>query len=244
MSDTDADDDSFPSDSADPDEEAGSNAAPIAVDPMLKSDLLSVVAPLNRGFAAREDERALVLALVEQLEASQATQQGACADFGTPSGSVAAGEWKLVFTTALDVLAIGVNPLVEVGQIYQNIADDGEEVVNVIEIQPKIAALANPLVGSSLSTLRVFARAVVEDDRRIRIAFKRIEAEAISIFGFDLTTFLPPQLQMIGIDIPSAVRGDGGDPAQSQGYFTVTFCDGDLRVSRSNSGDLFVLVRA
>ena len=84
----------------------------------------------------------------------------------------------------------------------------------------------------------------MEDDRRIKIAFRRVEAEALSILGFDLTTFLPPQIQMIGVDIPSVVRGDGGDPAQSQGYFSVTFCDQDLRISRSNSGDLFVLVRA
>ena len=221
----------------------------------------------------------------------------------------------------------------------------------MIEVQPKFAALANPLVGSSLSKLRcardlttqtsrsapirssplpctappfqcwrhhaaskrraafasnqparptqhasppyalrttcphpqfhaiscrVYASATIEDDRRIRIAFKRVEAEAISILGFDLTTFLPPAIQMIGIDthdptttpphhpatrhpphppcplfppprltsptplprcpapyaplpgldIPSAVRGDNGDPSQSAGYFSVTFCDG------------------
>ena len=63
------DDESFPSDSGDPpiDDTSGT----YAVDPLLKSDLLTVVAGLNRGFNAREDERSLVVALAEQLEASQ-----------------------------------------------------------------------------------------------------------------------------------------------------------------------------
>ena len=76
-----------------------------------------------------------MVALVEQLEAAQATAAGALKGIGTDEGSIAAGEWRLLFTTALDVLAIGVNPLVEVGQIYQNIDPSGEEVVNVIEVR-------------------------------------------------------------------------------------------------------------
>lgn len=42
--------------------------------------------------------------------------------------SILSGEWKLIFTNALDVLSLGLLPGVEVGQIFQNISPDGTEV--------------------------------------------------------------------------------------------------------------------
>lgn len=42
--------------------------------------------------------------------------------------SLLAGEWKLLFTSALDVLSLGLIPGVDVGQVFQNISEDGSEV--------------------------------------------------------------------------------------------------------------------
>lgn len=42
--------------------------------------------------------------------------------------SILAGEWKLLFTSALDVLSLGLLPGIEPGQIFQNISKDGKEV--------------------------------------------------------------------------------------------------------------------
>lgn len=42
--------------------------------------------------------------------------------------SILSGEWKLIFTSALDVLSLGLLPGIDVGQVFQNISDDGTEV--------------------------------------------------------------------------------------------------------------------
>lgn len=42
--------------------------------------------------------------------------------------SILTGEWKLIFTSALDVLSLGLIPGVQIGQIFQNINEDGSEV--------------------------------------------------------------------------------------------------------------------
>lgn len=46
----------------------------------------------------------------------------------TDGASILTGEWKLIFTSALDVLSLGLIPGVDVGEIYQNINEDGSEV--------------------------------------------------------------------------------------------------------------------
>ena len=114
-----------------------------------KRELFRRVASLNRGFNCIESERQEVLQLVETLENYPSDLP--CVGFGTEAGALAAGEWRLVFTTALDVLSVGISPFSEIGQIYQNINDEGDLVTNIIELQPKIAALVNPLIGSSVT---------------------------------------------------------------------------------------------
>lgn len=42
--------------------------------------------------------------------------------------SILSGEWKLIFTSALDVLSLGLLPGIDVGQVFQNISEDGTEV--------------------------------------------------------------------------------------------------------------------
>lgn len=42
--------------------------------------------------------------------------------------SLLAGDWTLIFTSALDVLSLGLLPGIDVGQVFQNISEDGTEV--------------------------------------------------------------------------------------------------------------------
>lgn len=50
--------------------------------------------------------------------------------------SILTGEWKLIFTSALDVLSLGLIPGVDIGEIYQNINEDGSEVRQTTAILP------------------------------------------------------------------------------------------------------------
>jgi hypothetical protein len=142
------------------------------------------------------------------------------------------GQWRLIFTTALDVLTLGINPLVEVGQIYQNINEDYSEVVNIVELQPKFASL-NGIIGSSMVRLNVIAKSSREGDERIRISFSSVKAEGVSLFGNPLD-FIPDWARGVQISLP----GFGS------GFFDTTFVDEDLRISTGSNGALFVLCRS
>ena len=125
----------------------------------LKSSLLAEVASSDRGVNSRMSERTRVLDLVRALEASAA-----------PSNETRAieGDWRLVWTNALDVLSVAVPPFVTVGQIYQNIQSDLGEVTNVIELQPRIAPILNNWGGSRASDPRDVSTTARSSSRRAR----------------------------------------------------------------------------
>lgn len=196
-----------------------------------KNTLLSLCVGLNRGFNAREVERASISDLIGKICASQPNGPEC---FTTESASSAiAGEWKLMYTTALDVLSIGINPFVEIGQIYQNVNFDGSQVNNIIEIQPKLAPVLNRLIGSSLTRLTVTARGTPEGRNRIRISFSGIRAEGVSILGKTLEP-IPEFLRDISVSFSSV---------SSAGYFDTIYLDDDLRISTGTSNSVFILCR-
>ena len=230
----------------------------------LKSSLLAEVASSDRGVNSRMSERTRVLDLVRALEASAALSNETRA---------IEGDWRLVWTNALDVLSVAVPPFVTVGQIYQNIQSDLGEVTNVIELQPRIAPILNNWGGSRASdprdvstTARLVVTASARAERdgfvapagpRLAIAFKRVAFEPLTLFGSELGSRLPEPLRAVGVDVrappawltSAAARflgaperdADGGSAAV--GYFDTVFSDDDLRISRSQIGDVFILLR-
>lgn len=61
--------------------------------------------------------------------AQQAQNPNTTPNYGFSDGtSILSGEWKLIFTSALDVLSLGLLPGIDVGQVFQNISEDGTEV--------------------------------------------------------------------------------------------------------------------
>lgn len=63
----------------------------------------------------------------------QAQNPNATPNDGFSDGtSILSGEWKLIFTSALDVLSLGLLPGIDVGQVFQNISEDGTEVNHLL----------------------------------------------------------------------------------------------------------------
>jgi len=132
-------------------------AARTATAEEIKRQFLVAAAGANRGLAAAGDQRRELLELVGELEALQA-------DGAAPNDDPALlGEWRLLFTSAFDVLSLGAIPLVSVGQIFQNVYDrEGAgllTVENVVELSPAADPILRAVAGgSTLQLVRPPAR--------------------------------------------------------------------------------------
>ncbi|CAM9821404.1 unnamed protein product [Scytosiphon promiscuus] len=196
----------------------------------LKARLLRVSAGVNRGLSCREGEQEEILEIVKELENQNPnpTPNDGFAE-GT---SILTGEWKLIFTSALDVLSLGLIPGVEVAQIYQNINEDGTEIANVVDLQPKAAPVFERFAGSTTARLKVLAASGLEGDKRLTLSFRSSQYSPQTLLGRDVSSTLPP----LKVSFPEI-------PGTNAGWVDTTFIDEDIRVARAFGGNLFVLAR-
>lgn len=217
----------------------------------IKRDIFQLGASYNRGFAASPRARETTLQLVEELE--QFNTQKNAAD-GVDGSSITAspennkarfpplqGTWRLLWTTGTDVLVLDANPLATTSAIYQ--VFEPPMVTNVIDLQPKIQALASPIagVGNTLLRARVETRANQRSGKpnRVGLVFERVKLQPLQLLGSDIDIFPP-----LGFDWPrwgaETTEPTGPD---SPGYFEVTYLDDEVLVYRQQLKGLFVYIK-
>eukprot|EP00640_Fibrocapsa_japonica_P002649 CAMPEP_0113944118 /NCGR_PEP_ID=MMETSP1339-20121228/30647_1 /TAXON_ID=94617 /ORGANISM="Fibrocapsa japonica" /LENGTH=249 /DNA_ID=CAMNT_0000949193 /DNA_START=192 /DNA_END=940 /DNA_ORIENTATION=- /assembly_acc=CAM_ASM_000762 len=199
----------------------------------LKRDLIKTCSGTNRGLTTTNEEKTKIFDLLERLEELN-PNPNPC-DGLLDGTSPLEGEWQLLFTNALDVLSVGIVPAVYVGQVYQNVNYDGSEITNIIDLQPGLAPVLNPLIGSSVARLKVRARGKVESSKRIAINFLSSELQPQTLLGRDITglfSSLPP----LKVEFPTQAP-------QPFGYVDTTYVDDEMRVARSLGENLFVLIK-
>jgi hypothetical protein len=225
----------------------------------LKQEILQLGASYDRGFGASPRVRNKVNKVIADLE--WLNQENNASRFisgpemvmnvtltNTTSGnsttmvpeskketSPLTGNWRLIWTTASDVLILGANPFVTVGAIYQLI--DPPIVTNVIDLLPRIQNLFPPsMVQGSLLRAKVQTRASKRPDHPMRIGldFESVKLSPVELLGQDVGS-LPP----LGFDLPKLM-----ELPDDVGYFDVTFLDDEMLIIRQNQpGGLFVLVK-
>ncbi len=232
---------------------------------VLKREILQLGASFDRGFGATvraREEVDRVIASLEVLNPEDNPAFGIDGDNDTVGGGGSPppleGNWRMVWTTAADVLILGLNPIVTVGAIYQLFTPP--MVTNVIDFlpifQPLLTSSSSPLQqAGSLLRAKVQTRASSRIGRpmRVGLVFESVRLEPVQLFGNDMG-FLPP----LAFDLPrlpsflvesvaSTLRGENGAAASSAdaaGFFDVTYLDSELLIIRQNSpGGLFVLTR-
>jgi PAP_fibrillin len=238
----------------------------------LKLEMLQLGASYDRGFAATSRSREEARRVISKLEALNPEGNAALGIDGnrgggydgaegggstaTTTSSPLAGNWRMVWTTAPDVLILGANPLVTVGAIYQLFTPP--VVTNVIDFLPRFhnlfQAAAAPSSSSSSSSLSVdtLVRAEVRTrasprpgrPMRVGLVFESVRLEPIEVFGSSAVAgFLPP----LAFDLPrlpSLLVGEPTKDSDAVGYFDVTYLDSELLILRQNApGGLFVLTR-
>lgn len=202
----------------------------------LKRYLLSLGASYDRGFGASSSARSRVDDLIQELEQLNEEDNASMGIDGTEASPLS-GSWRMIWTTASDVLVLGASPVATVGAIYQIF--EPPLVTNVIDFIPRIQALLPPsLVPPTLVRAKVQTKASFRSgfSNRVGLYFEAVKLQPIEVLGADATN-LPP----VGANLPKI---PGTDNDSGPGYFDVTFLDDELLIIRQNApGGLFALVK-
>lgn len=190
-----------------------------------KQDLLAAIATCQQHWQPKPAEAELILQAIAQLEAINPTPEP------TTAGDLLDGDWKLLFTTSLELLGIDRLPLLALGEIWQCIRISDRRVVNLAEVQS--------LLGTGL--VSVAAEFEVVSDRRLDVRFQRLVLGLERFLGYrDVATWVDrlgqDQRIWTGIDFPI-------QPGNRRGWIELTYLDEDLRINRGNEGSVFVLQR-
>jgi len=232
-------------------------AAPLAAEPAAapppveeaKTALLRLALGTSRGMNASQPQRVQVQEAALALEA-----------FGGPLDTeVLAGSWRLVYTTASDVLVLLEAErrsfgLLTVGDILQ-VFDAYGSVENVINVSGPLGAAA----------LRVRARYERAGARTIRLAFTEAGADSVQPSAALETLLAPallprsaPQFALLaalrelniflplpGVGRDALAEADGVLGAANAGAYLLSFCDAAVLVGRAlTGGGLFIFQRA
>lgn len=209
----------------------------------LKAELIAAAAACNRGFGATRADRERIDTLFRALEPLSPTAvatagfEGGADDGGAPL----AGLWRLIYTTANDVLSLDVSPIAGVGAVYQ-LFEPPSDVTNIIDLYPRLETLLPVGTLRSATRLRVMTSARARSETRVGLTFYAAKAEQRALLGVDVSKVFPA----LGGPIPRLPGSVGTDPATdtSPSYFDVCYVDEGLLLIRQNSpGGVFAAVR-
>ncbi|KIZ02337.1 hypothetical protein MNEG_5623 [Monoraphidium neglectum] len=224
----------------------------------LKAALLDSLFGTERGLAARSEVRAEINELITQLEAKNPTPSP------TEILSALNGEWKLVYTSnseLLAILALSKLPFVTIGDITQRV----DVLNNTVENKAQISV---PLSRTAVSTTASFE---VRSPKRLAIRFERGAIatpqllsdlsipDSISVLGqsVDLTAvrglLQPVESGLSGLissvgslisqqpDLSFPLPGAAGERGET--WLLTTYLDDDTRITRGDGGSVFILVK-
>lgn len=233
----------------------------------LKKSLYSKCAECDRGFSSIPSDRTAIDSIINELRTlspeGNPTRNFFPDNNDTSESAPLDGAWKLIYTTAFDVLILGVNPFSITQSIYQVINSTGSA-INVINVAPRLQAfLPQQLVGTgSTLRLKVYIDAKRKSDSEISLRFKSTEIKPITLLGNKISSFLPslklllPQ-RILGGDAWKSSSSDSDSNSnnkkknnsnsfgQSSGYFRVLYLDDECLIIQQNQpGGIFVSVRS
>lgn len=212
----------------------------------LKRRILELGASYDRGFGASPSARDRASQVIQDLERNNRETNAARSMDGTSTtsddvegDSPLRGSWRMVWTSAFDVLSLEASPLSTTAAIYQII--EPPVVTNVIDLLPRFQA-AFPLgFPNTLVRLKVQTRGSERPGQpnRVGLVFEQVRIQPLQLFGMSLDVFPP-----LGFDLPSLPTSWTGTSADSPGYFDVTYLDDDFLIIRQNApGGVFVSIR-
>ncbi|KAL8140325.1 hypothetical protein V2J09_006346 [Rumex salicifolius] len=225
-------------------------AAPSEID-RLKKALVDAFYGTDRGLRASSETRAEIVELITQLEAKNPTPAP------TEALSLLNGKWILAYTSfsgIFPLLSRGTIPLVKIEEISQIIDSQNFTVQNSV-------LFSGPLATTSITTNASFE---VRSPKRVQIKFLEgvigtpqltdsiVLPEKVEILGqkielaplMNLFTYVQDTASSVGKTISSQPPMKFSiSNRNSESWLLTTYLDGDLRISRADGGNIFVLIK-
>jgi PAP_fibrillin len=190
-----------------------------------KEALLESIASQNRGILTKESDRVKILTLIERLEAENL--------YPNPleAKEILDGNWRLLYTTNREILGLGRLPLLQLGDVYQCIRMKEAKLYNFAEM------FGLPFLEGLVS---VAARFEPASEKRVNVKFER------SIIGLQrIMGYSNPDRAIEAIEAgkkfpPIDFSLENRDRS---GWLEISYLDENLRISRGNQGNIFVLTK-
>ncbi|XP_020221699.1 plastid-lipid-associated protein, chloroplastic [Cajanus cajan] len=230
---------------------SGEELLPAEETEILKKALVDSFYGTDRGLKAKSETRAEIVELITELEAKNPTAAP------TDALTLLNGKWILAYTSftgLFPLLSWGTLPLVKVAEISQSIDSENFTVQNSV-------LFAGPLATTSISANAKFE---VRSPRRVQIKF---EEGVIGTPQLTDSLEIPEDVEFLGqkIDLTpfkgiitsvqdtasSVAKTISSQPpwkipiysSNAQSWLLTTYLDEELRISRGDGGNVFVLVK-
>jgi hypothetical protein len=153
------------------------------------------------------------------------------------------GTWKLLYTTAYDVLSLNANPFFSLEGIFQDISPDGSS-RNIIDLAPR-AQILLPFVPPTTLRAVVSTAARARSQSRVGLTFTAARIGPLKLLGQD-ASYLPrvggalPAFTAFGANFGASMSASETGP----GFFDVEYLDESMLIIRQNEpGGIFVSTR-
>lgn len=190
-----------------------------------KAELLSAIAGKNRGVLATDIDKQAILAAIAQLEDRNPTPRP------LEAADKLDGNWRLLYTTSQELLGIDRVPLLKLGQIYQFVRVQSQQIFNVAEVS------SLPLLEGLVSVVAQFEPV---SEQRVKVRFNRGIFGLQRLIGYESCARFVREIEagkkFTAFDFP-ITRED------QKGWLDITYLDDDLRIGRGNVGSVFVLTK-
>lgn len=226
-------------------EPAGSNGNQTQNVDGRKLQLLIAVAGLDRGAAADGLQRKVVLDAAEALEGEGAVENYV---------SSADGLWRLIYSSALSAGSgsgggassqslpffqtpdsgsfNSFGPGSQIGQVYARISSRKQTLENIVEVFLRQPVPFLPQLGKLSLNLEHKMEILDSDKGRVKITLQQVSARNQG--GPARQLRLPP-LKIPVLEVLSS---------QGQGIFDTSYCDGQLRITRGDRGEIRIFTKA
>jgi len=228
----------------------------------LKRRLYQLAASYDRGFGATPRAREQADSIIDRLAEINPTEEAARGIDGDGSGEEVPlkAVWRMVWTSAFDVVSLGASPFAAPSAIYQDISDP-PVATNIIDFIPRAQTfLPSAISPPSLLRAEVTTRASSRRGKpnRVGLIFESVKLQPIEILGRKVDNLPPlsvdltwPRTLVEGLAgfVPGldslGLKVDGEDAnADAPGYFDVDYLDEELLIIRQNApGGVFALVK-